>query len=251
MAVFDVPHTVVEELNGVMVVEWGCHDRHFGTKSWPPELAVELTDRHGRHFGSMKPPDFDQFAPCDYAHRVGSRRTDEETILFFDAVHGGVELKRNASLELLDRGGWDFFLTVLGETHCVGHQFWHLHDPAHPGYDPALAQRFGGDPIRTVYSRIDAALGDHLARLGPEDTAYVLMPHGMTAHHDGAHLLDQVLLPPRLLARRSQLLRPRHACSRRGRALDPASTARADAAGRGAAAARPRRRPRGRRSAPA
>ena len=193
VAVFDVPHTVVEELNGVMVAEWGCHDRHFGAASWPAELAGELTERHGKHFGSMRTPGFDQFAPCDYAHRIGQRRTDEETIAFFDAVHDGVEQKRNASLELLDRGGWDFFLSVLGETHCAGHQFWHLHDPEHPGYDPALARRFGGDPVRTIYSRVDAALGDHLARLGPEDTAYVLMPHGMTAHHDGDHLLDSVL----------------------------------------------------------
>ncbi len=141
----------------------------------------------------MRRPGRDQFAPCDYAHRIGQRRTDEETIAFFDAVHAGGEQKRNASLELLDRGDWDFFLSALGETHCAGHQFWHLHDPGHPGYDPALAERFGDDPVRTIYGRVDAALGDHLARLGPEDTAYVLMPHGMTAHHDGAHLLDHVL----------------------------------------------------------
>ena len=193
VAVFDVPHTVVEDVNGVMVSEWGCHDRHFGPRSSPPELVGELNERHGKHFGSMRAPGFDQFAPCDYAHRIGSRRTREEEIAFFDAVHEGAEMKESASLDLLDRGGWDFFLSVLGETHCSGHQFWHLHDPAHPGFDPELAERFGGDPVRTIYSRVDAALGEHLARLGPEDTLYVLMPHGMTAHHDGDHLLDDVL----------------------------------------------------------
>src|SRR6266545_3135166 len=33
VAIMDVPHTWVpdRELNGAMVVEWGCHDRHFGT----------------------------------------------------------------------------------------------------------------------------------------------------------------------------------------------------------------------------
>ncbi len=46
VAVLDVPHSVVEELNGVMVAEWGCHDRHFGTASWPAELADELSDSH-------------------------------------------------------------------------------------------------------------------------------------------------------------------------------------------------------------
>jgi hypothetical protein len=36
VAVLDVPHTrPVEGLNGVQVSEWGAHDRHFGTRSWP------------------------------------------------------------------------------------------------------------------------------------------------------------------------------------------------------------------------
>ena len=35
VAVFDVPHTTVEPVNGVMVGEWACHDRHWGTASWP------------------------------------------------------------------------------------------------------------------------------------------------------------------------------------------------------------------------
>ena len=193
VAVLDVPHSIVEPLNGVMLAEWGCHDRHFGTESWPAELAGELTENHGEHYGSMDPPAEDQFAPCDWTHRAGSHRTDEETVSMFDAICRGLETKRSASLELLDRGDWDFFLTVLCESHCTGHQVWHLHDPSHPGFDQALANRLGGDPMREIYRRLDAVLGEHLSRLSPQDTAYVLMAHGMTAHYDGTHLLDQVL----------------------------------------------------------
>ncbi len=193
VAVLDVPHTVAVPLNGAMLVEWGCHDRHLGVQSWPPELAAELSASHGNHYGGARPPGRDQFAPCDYTFRAGAVRTDAETVELFDAICGGLEGKRRASLDVLDRGGWDFFLTVLGEAHCVGHQLWHLHDPAHERHDPALARRVGGDPVREVYRRLDRVLAEHLERLGPDDTGYVLLPHGMTAHNDGTHLLDHVL----------------------------------------------------------
>jgi predicted AlkP superfamily phosphohydrolase/phosphomutase len=192
VAVVDVPHAMAEPVNGAMLLEWGCHDRHLGTKSWPPELAAELADRHGEHYGSMA---FHrgQFAPCDYRHREGRERSADETAALFDDILRGVENKRRVSLDLLDRGGWDLFFTVSGESHCVGHQLWHLHEKGHPRHDPELAARIGGDPMRQVYRRLDRLVGDHLERLGPEDTAYVVMAHGMAAHHDGTHLLDQVL----------------------------------------------------------
>lgn len=193
VAILDVPHSIARPLNGAMLVEWGCHDRHFGPASWPEGLASELSERHGAHLGCVEPPGRDQFAPCDYVHRAGEERTDDESAALFDEICHGIELKRAASLDLLDRGGWDLFLTVLGESHCVGHQLWHLHDPAHPRHDPELAARFGGDPVREVYRRLDSVIGDHLARLGPADTAYVLFAHGMTAHNDGTHMLDHVL----------------------------------------------------------
>jgi predicted AlkP superfamily phosphohydrolase/phosphomutase len=193
VAVFDVPHSIPRELNGVMVAEWGCHDRHLGTGSWPPGLAGELTERHGVHLGTREPPGRDQFAPCDYTHRAGAERTDEETAALYEELCRGVETKRSASVELLERGDWDLYLNVIGETHCIGHQMWHLHDPSHPRHDPALAARLGGDPVADVYRRVDAVVGEHLARLEPGDTAYLLFPHGMTAHNDGTHLLDHVL----------------------------------------------------------
>jgi predicted AlkP superfamily phosphohydrolase/phosphomutase len=193
VAVIDVPHSLARPVNGAMLVEWGCHDRHLGTASWPEDLAAELSERHGTHFGCVEPPGRDQFAPCDYVHRDGAERTDDETVALFEDICRGISMKRAASLDLLDRGGWDLFLTVLAESHCVGHQMWHLHDPTHPRHDPALAGRVAGDPVREVYRRLDSVIGDHLSRLGPDDTAYVLFPHGMTAHNDGTHLLDHVL----------------------------------------------------------
>lgn len=192
-ALVDVPHTWPEPIDGVMVVEWGCHDRHQGPRSHPPELLGELDALTGGHLGSGDHPTRHQFAPCDYLHRAGPVRTVDEDRLLLDELRVAGERKRDASLHLLDRGGWDVFWTVLGETHCVGHQLWHHHDTSHPRHDPAAVELLGGDPVLDVYRRADAALGDHLERAGADTTTYLLLPHGMVAHHDGTDVLDPLL----------------------------------------------------------
>ncbi len=69
-------------------------------------------------------------------------------------------------------------MQVFTESHCVGHQCWHLHDVNHPAHDPAVLAEIG-DPLRTVYAAIDAAIGDVLADAGD---AFVLLldAHGMS-----------------------------------------------------------------------
>lgn len=73
-----------------------------------------------------------------------------------------------------------------------GNQFWHLHDPTHPAWDPALAARLG-NAVARVYRRLDDALAAHLALLPPDDLVIVLMSHGMGPLYTGDHLLDRLL----------------------------------------------------------
>ena len=151
VAVLDVPHTRPEPVNGVMVGEFAAHDRHAQPFSFPPELVDELRARHGSPLGTATHPSYPQFAPCDYAHRAGPRRTPDEHAALLDALRESVAIKGAASLELLRRGGWDLFMTVMGETHSAGHQFWHVHDTTHRHHDPALRRaprRPCGRPLR-------------------------------------------------------------------------------------------------------
>ena len=196
VAVLDVPHAdLPTELDGVLLKEWGCHDRHHGVGSHPPELLAELDREFGRHpYGCMDHPDgHDAFAPCDYTLRAGQHRTLVEERQLYDVMLRGIVAKRAVSLSILDRGSWDLFLTVLGEGHCVGHQFWHVHDEQHPRHDPS-ARALLGDPVEEVYARLDAVLGDHLERADDDTTVFVQMNHGMGPHYDGDHLLDELLL---------------------------------------------------------
>ena len=194
VAVLDVPHTrPVEGLNGAMLSEWGCHDRHGVTASWPPGLVAELNDRFGPHpVGCHAGPGFAQFDPSDYLHRAGDRRTADEVERLFADLCEGHERKRALSLSMLDEGGWDLFAVVFSEAHCTGHQLWHAHDPTHPWHDPEPAGRLGS-PIVEMYRRLDATLAAHLERLGPDPTVFVHLSHGMGPHYDGTDILEHVL----------------------------------------------------------
>jgi predicted AlkP superfamily phosphohydrolase/phosphomutase len=194
VAVLDVPHAdALEGFGGVLLKEWGCHDRHHGTASVPPSFLEHLDATVGRHYGGLPHPGgSDAFAPCDYTLRAGAVRTPGEEHQLRDLLLQGVAQKRRASVALLADGGWDVFVSVHGEGHCVGHQLWHVHDPSHPRHDPEVAALLG-DPLVDVYRALDASIGAHRAEAGPDATFMLLCNHGMGPHYDGDHLLDEVL----------------------------------------------------------
>lgn len=216
VAIVDVPHTrAPAHMNGLMLVEWGCHDRHFGTHSYPAALVGELNERFGAHPVGTRPPPYeggDQFAPCDYMLRAGRHRTPEEQEALWQTLIDAQERKCGASLHLLERGPWDLFMSVLGESHCTGHQLWSVHDRHHPWHDPAVRERIG-DPIAEMYGRLDAAVAEHLQRIPPDTTVYVHLSHGMGPHYDGTHLLDDVLRRLALAERGAARQRARGAVS--------------------------------------
>jgi len=194
IAVIDVPHSRAgDPLRGVQISEWGCHDRHFGLRSWPPERAREIVARFGLHpvLGD-DPWSAREWAPDDYVFRAGDHRSADEEEQLLAGLLAGVETKGRLSAELLAEEPWDLFISVFGESHSVGHQSWHVHDPAHPRHDPELRARIG-DPVMQVYERLDTALGMQLAAIGGDAIVLVLLSHGIGPHHDGTHLLPEIL----------------------------------------------------------
>ena len=160
------------ELNGVMVSEWGCHDRHFGTASWPPELVGELTARHGEHFGSMSPPGFDQFAPCDYAHRIGqTARTTRDDRLLRRGPRLGVEQKAQRLAELLDQRRLGLLPDVCWARPIARASVLASARPRAPRRDPELARplqrRPGAHDLQPRRCRPSATTSPALARTTP------------------------------------------------------------------------------------
>lgn len=178
VAVVDVPKShVVAGLNGIHLVDWGTHDADFPEPvTWPPSLAARIIARYGR----------DEVGNCNVHGRAGEHEKLRAQLL------ARVERRKRMLLDIIAEGEWDATLGVFSESHCVGHQCWHVHDPAHERHDAALAARIG-DPVRDVYVAIDAAIGELIAAAGSGTDVIVLASHGMRCHYNGSYLLDAML----------------------------------------------------------
>ncbi|HSJ62650.1 MAG TPA: alkaline phosphatase family protein [Gemmatimonadaceae bacterium] len=179
VAILDVPLTRLDpSIRGMQVVEWGGHDSIYGFRTAPAALADELLSHHGAH--PLR-------GACD---RTG--RTREAFAEFIATLEAGVRHKAAWTRELLGRGGWDLFMQVFTESHCAGHQCWHLHDAAHPAHDAEFA-RVHGDPVRRVYQAIDAAIGEIVHDAG-DAAVVVFAAHGMSHRFGAQFLLRDILV---------------------------------------------------------
>lgn len=178
VAVLDVPLTRLEpQLNGLQVVEWGGHDSVFGFHASSPRLREEVLSIAGEY---PLPSD------CD-----AERKSAEDFERFLGALERAVESKAKLTRALLAREPWDLFVQVFTESHCVGHQCWHLHDPSHPAHDPELLRALG-DPLERVYRAIDRAIEGILQDAGAGHVL-VIAAHGMSSYRGAQFLLPEIL----------------------------------------------------------
>ncbi|MEE4379811.1 MAG: alkaline phosphatase family protein [Candidatus Competibacteraceae bacterium] len=179
VAVIDVPKTYPAELeNGLHIVDWGSHDPDpVGFSVWPESTACEIQEKFG----------VDSMHSCN-----AFRTTSDEFRNFRDALIERVDKKTRLDSYFLEQGDWDCFVTCFSESHCVGHQCWHLHDKHHRKYDPAMRIAVG-DPLKDVYRSIDKAIGTLMDKAGSDANVVVFASHGMGPHYDATFMLDDIL----------------------------------------------------------
>ena len=181
VAILDIPLSgISEQINGIQSVEWGSHDAIYGFCAQPPDFEEDLKSRFGLH-------PLERI--CNYHGGAA-----EDFIELRDKLVAGVHNKCELTKHYLRQGGWDFFAQVFTESHCVGHQCWHLHDDSYPGYNSQLVAAIG-NPICEVYQAIDTSIAEILDLVDDTTTVIVLVGHRM-AHKIGA----QFLLPDVLAA---------------------------------------------------
>jgi predicted AlkP superfamily phosphohydrolase/phosphomutase len=192
VAILDVPLTSLSpHINGIQLVEYGAHDAHSGFLTWPHSLATEVIQRFG--------------PPCSHPIRgnCDAERGSDGVAAFRDALLDGIARKTELTKHFLHQDEWDFFVQVFTESHCIGHQCWHLHDSTHQWHDAETANLVG-DPIKDVYKAIDTALGTILKEIDDETTVIVFVSHGMGQTNVPYGFLEKLLLhlkvavPPRL-----------------------------------------------------
>ncbi len=179
VAIVDIPFAPYRgDVNGVQVLDWLVHEPlQDRRRSSPPGLIDELIAEFGE----------DRIHNCNYFKGETDRCAELRSLLLqrIEAKLGGVQM-------VLDQGGWDLLMTSFTESHCVGHQCWHLHDTSHPAHDARWVERHG-DPLRDVYRALDAALGQLLDRAGPDTYVFFLAGPGMQGNYGANYLLDQIL----------------------------------------------------------
>jgi predicted AlkP superfamily phosphohydrolase/phosphomutase len=179
-AILDVPLSRLDPaVNGIQVVEWGGHDAVFGYRATPSEVESQIRERHGLHPAGSR---------CD-----GIRRRGEDYLPFVAALEAGARRKGTLTAELIRREPWDLVMQVFTESHCAGHQCWHLHDPAHPAYDPAVTA-LTGDPLERTYIAIDSAIGEILVAAGSDAFVLFVIAHGMSYRFGASFLLPEILM---------------------------------------------------------
>jgi predicted AlkP superfamily phosphohydrolase/phosphomutase len=119
-------------------------------------------------------------------------RTADQYIEYFEWLVERLALRGSLVRHVLDHNTWDVLLTVVAETHCVGHQCWHFHDPTHPEYASA-PRALVGDPLVRMYEEADRHLGALLKTAEPPTTVVVFSILGMGPNYRVCPLVEEVL----------------------------------------------------------
>jgi len=178
VAVFDVPKTYpLPGVPGTQVASWGEHYPLLSRCSLPAAAAEELVAR----FGSYRHP-----------HEIVTPKRLSQELHIYDTIRFNVDRRLEATQFLLDQEDWDLFVTVFGEVHYAGHQFYHYFDRSHWAYDPARAIKFG-EALPDTYAALDAALAALLKNVSPETAVFIVSVHGIETNYSANHLMPTVL----------------------------------------------------------
>jgi len=171
VGVMGVPATYPpEELNGFMIagfdspVTTGIDDSFVHPRS----LFYEIRDRVGPYTIT----DFSETRIGPGWHERALRK-----------IHETLERKLEIARYLYKKERWDFFMVLFGESDTVGHHFWMFHDKASPRYDPARAAVLG-EAIRSVYRKLDSAVGSLLELAGEDTVVMLVSDHGFGGSGD-------------------------------------------------------------------
>lgn len=165
ITVFDVPKTrVLKDLNGIQVTSWGAHSPGAEQASKPPGLLEDLQSRYGAH-PALHNDDGDWW---DENYLIALKKNLLE----------GLRRRTQILEELIQRDSWDLLLTVFGETHSAGHDFWHLGPRNHPLSEVTGCEELGEDPLFTIYKEIDNTLVTILRDLDDDTAVCLFSLHG-------------------------------------------------------------------------
>jgi predicted AlkP superfamily phosphohydrolase/phosphomutase len=161
-----------EEINGFIVpgMQYALSPEKDFT--YPPGLLAELQEALGSYevvWGDLESLYTDKLD--EFWHRW-------EKIL---------EIRKKATLYLMQKYHWDFFMVVFYAIDPIQHHFWSFFDPTHPLHNPRLAQKYK-DIIPYFYQKIDDAIGEILQHVDENTNVIIVSDHGAGPEHKSFYL---------------------------------------------------------------
>lgn len=166
VGVLNVPLTYPpDEVNGFIVpgMQYALYANQDLT--YPKEILFELKRVLGKYeivWGDLK-----------------SLYTDELDE-FLDKWEEILEIRKKATLYLMQKYSWNFFMVVFYVIDPIQHHFWKFFDKTHPLYEPTLAKKYGS-VIPYFYQKIDDAIAEILRHVDENTTIFIVSDHGAGA----------------------------------------------------------------------
>lgn len=164
---FDVPQVRLQKnLNGLQINAWGAHSPQVDQEANQPHELEALLQKHGRHPGLH----------CDYAHVLNMSKVRR----VYEVLMDGIQRRGNICVDLLDKESWDLFVTVFGEPHGGGHNFWQFL-PDHPLHEAEIPgqEMLPENPLKNIMIAIDSAIGKIVDSAPENANIVVFSAHGM------------------------------------------------------------------------
>ncbi|NEQ73519.1 MAG: hypothetical protein F6K23_10830 [Okeania sp. SIO2C9] len=192
VGIVDVPRApLTPDINGFQIADWLTHDRRKAiARSYPESLAQSVIDTFGEDEMGEKAE--------LYLHNHSYQS-------FLELMKKRIALRAEQTIQLAQESDYDFFMTVFGEPHDVGHMCWHFHDRTHENHDGSF-----GDPVKDVYIALDEAIGKIIKNLEYTEIMIFAGP-GMTNNYgadEGFELILQKIEQNYL--KQSKLTKKRH-----------------------------------------
>lgn len=144
--------------------------------SAPDDFTSELAVATGRFYTQGIPED-------TQALKQGVFSRDE----FLEQARLAGEENRRQYRHVLSTFRRGLLFHYFGNVDQVAHMMFRARDPGHPAHDPAVDPAYA-TVIETLYTGLDAIVGETLAALNEDDTLVVLSDHGFTSWRRTFHL---------------------------------------------------------------
>ncbi len=189
VCVVNVPMTYPpEEVNGCLIAGMDApgEDSDY---TYPKELKAELQRAVGGYTVDLR--------------WLGNMKSDAQRLDVVRQSRQIEEQRTKATLYLMEKYNWDFFMVVFNATDRLQHYFWRHSDPRHPRHPDASEQVAElSNAIRDCYVYLDEMIGRILEAL-PDDAAVMVMSdHGFGMMTDDYFFVNRWLEHIGLLKRK-------------------------------------------------